>query len=344
MTSQTMPISNLDRGHSMIVERLSSDHKLVRSDFEAKKQTLVFIDQSVKDFMMLMSGIQADVEARLITASEDGIQQITQILSQSTSVKNVHLIAHGSSGSLKLGCTELNLNNIEEYAEQLKDWSNSIGEASLLIYGCEVAAGNTGIRFLERLHQLTKASITASTQKVGSFAQGGRWQLDYQIGSYTDELVFLPRVKENYAGVFANYNESVSGDISDDPSAPLFLQLSSGVNSLRATSSAGDLEYVTVNVPEGYQLETLILASYNSSDEIAFAAVQEGTVFTEFGIPSEIDVSNLLGWSHISAGQVGTNVLDNIGRGSGSIGFTGPLPSGDYTFWLQQTGVHRLIL
>ncbi|GFE67445.1 hypothetical protein CFPU101_00550 [Chroococcus sp. FPU101] len=322
----------------MIVERLSSDHKLVSSDFEAKKQTLVFIDQSVKDFMMLMSGIQADVEARLITASEDGIQQITQILSQSTSVKNVHLIAHGSSGSLKLGCTELNIDNIEEYAEQLKNWSNSIGGASLLIYGCEVAATLTGIRFLERLHQLTKASITASTQKVGSSEQGGRWQLDYQIGQVSSELTFLPFIKDHYSGVFANYNENVNGDISDDPENPLFLQLAAGVNSLRATSSAGDIEYVTVNIPAGFQLESIILASYNSTDDIAFAAVQEGTTFTEFGLPSEIDVSRLLGWSHINANQVGTNVLDNIGRGAGTIGFTGPLASGDYTFWFQQTG------
>lgn len=333
-----MPISNYSQGSSITLERLSSRSNAVSSDSSAKKQTLVFLDRSLKDVMMLVNGVQADVEAILLDPEQDGIKQITQILTQYPAVKSVHLVAHGSSGSLKLGSTELNLDNIDDYAEQLKNWSNRINGASLLIYGCEVAAGETGIDFLEQLHHFTQANIAASTAKVGSFEQGGRWQLDYQIGQVTDELVFLPFVQENYSGVFANYNESVSGDISDNPAAPLVLQLGTGVNSLRATSSAGDIEYVTVNVPNGFQLDSLNLASYISTDDVAFAAVQRGTVFTEFGLPSEIDVSNLLGWSHINAGQVGTDILDNIGRGSGSISFTGPLPSGDYTFWFQQTG------
>jgi hypothetical protein len=333
-----MPISNYSQGSSITLERLSSRSNAVSSDSSTKKQKLVFLDQSLKDVMMLVNGVQADVEAILLDPEQDGIKQITHILTQYPAVKSVHLIAHGSSGSLKLGSTELNLDNINDYAEQLKDWSKSMGGASLLIYGCEVAAGEKGINFLEQLHHLTQANLAASTAKVGSSEQGGRWQLDYQIGQITDGLAFLPFVQENYSGVFANYDEGVSGDISDDPGAPLVLQLGTGANSLRATSSAGDLEYVTVNIPEGFQLDSLNLASYNSTDDVAFAAVQRGTVFTEFGIPSEIDVSNLLGWSHINAGQVGTNILDNIGRGAGSIGFTGALPSGDYTFWFQQTG------
>lgn len=263
-----MSISNYSQGNSTTLERLSSRSNAVSSDSSAKKQTLVFLDRSLKNVMMLVNGVQADVEAILLDLEQDGIKQITQILTRYPAVKSVHLVAHGSSVRLKLGSTELNLDNIDDYAELLKNWSNRIGRASLLIYGCEVAADTTGIDFLGRLHQFTQANIAASTTKVGSSKQGGRWQPDYQIGQVTNELAFLPFVQENYFDVFANYNEGTSGDISDDPSNPLVLQLGTGVIFLRATSFAGDVEYVTVNVPERFQLDSLKLASYISTDEL----------------------------------------------------------------------------
>lgn len=133
-----------------------------------------------------------------------------------------------------------------------------------------------------------------------------------------------------------NYNETTNGDISGDPASPLALDLAEGVNSLQATSAAGDIEYVTVTVPEGSQLDSVELASYTSEDEIAFAAVQEGSVFTE--PPTGTNVENLLGYSHFGADDLGDDILDNLASGEGAIGFTSPLPSGEYTFWLQQTG------
>ncbi|MEA5621261.1 Ig-like domain-containing protein, partial [Cronbergia sp. UHCC 0137] len=134
------------------------------------------------------------------------------------------------------------------------------------------------------------------------------------------------------------YNEATDGDISGDRNAPLQLELQQGTNSLTATSVRNDVEYVTVRVPEGYQLDSLVLAGYESDDEIAFAAVQRGSVFTE---PlTDTNVANLLGYGHFGPGfnQLGTNILDDLGQGEGAIGFSGALSSGEYTFWLQQTG------
>ena len=36
--------------------------------------------------------------------------------------------------------------------------------------------------------------------------------------------------------------------------------------------------------------------------------------------------------------MLGTNILDDMGVGSGAIGFIPPLGAGTYSFWLQQTG------
>ncbi|MCG8405368.1 MAG: PEP-CTERM sorting domain-containing protein [Phycisphaerales bacterium] len=134
------------------------------------------------------------------------------------------------------------------------------------------------------------------------------------------------------------YDEAVDGDLSGDRLAPTTRTLSIGSNTLAATSVSGDLEYVTLTVPPSFQLDAIILDSYVSPNVQSFAAVQNGTVFTES--PASPNPANLLGYSHFGTGpgQVGTDILDDISTGAGAIGFSPPLPSGDYTFWLQETG------
>ncbi|EAW36003.1 hypothetical protein L8106_22446 [Lyngbya sp. PCC 8106] len=134
------------------------------------------------------------------------------------------------------------------------------------------------------------------------------------------------------------YDEAVSGDISTDPNNPLELPLSEGITPLSATTSDGDQEYVTVTIPEGFQLDTLVLESFSESN-VAFIGVQEGDTFTEPLNDSAVR-GNLLGYALFGEPrQVGTDILDNIARGWAAIGFEGALPGGVYTFALQQIGI-----
>ena len=84
-------------------------------------------------------------------------------------------------------------------------------------------------------------------------------------------------------------------------------------------------------------LAALGLPFYESVNERSFIAVQEGTVFTEPTNPADIDVANLLGYALFGDATVGGDNLQLIGAGEGAQGFTGPLPAGDYTFWIQET-------
>ncbi|MGH1392461.1 MAG: Ig-like domain-containing protein, partial [Trichormus sp.] len=199
---------------------------------------------------------------------------------------------------------------------------------------------------------LTAAVVQAPSNGTLNFNSDGSFAYTPNAGFIgTDSFTYLAndsKVNSTPATVSINvnpvtpvpgtYNEAINGDISGDRNSPLVLQLIEGTNSLTATSVRGDREYVTFTVPEGYQLDTLVLAAYESTDDVGFAAVQRGSVFTE--PPTGTNVANLLGYSHYGPGldQLGTNILDDLGRGEGAIGFTGALPSGEYTFWLQQTG------
>lgn len=134
------------------------------------------------------------------------------------------------------------------------------------------------------------------------------------------------------------WDEGVDADISDDRLNPDSAALALGSNELIATSVSGDREYITLNVPGGTVLSKIVLNAYAGLDQTAFIGVQSGTTLTE--PPTGTDVTQLLGYSHFgpNIAPVGTDYMSAISTGAGSMGFTPPLPSGDYTFWMQQTG------
>lgn len=140
----------------------------------------------------------------------------------------------------------------------------------------------------------------------------------------------------------ASYDEAVNGDLSGVRSAPSSLALEAGSNPISGVTIAGDLDYLTLHVASGYALSQLVMTSFVSADNLAFMAIQSGTQFTE---PNDAaNVANLLGWTHVGPeiGAVGTDYLALMGGGSGAIGYTGPLPSGDYTLWIQQTNAQSV--
>lgn len=134
----------------------------------------------------------------------------------------------------------------------------------------------------------------------------------------------------------ALHDEAVNGDISSDPNNPLPLQLADGDNQIRGSVVAPDVDYITVNIPAGSQLSGLVLDEYVSLSTRSFIAVQAGSVFTE--LPATAAVENLLGYAHFGTDMLNIDILEAIATGPGSQGFSGALPAGDYTFWIQETG------
>ncbi len=131
------------------------------------------------------------------------------------------------------------------------------------------------------------------------------------------------------------HDEAVDGDITDDPNNPLPLQLADGDNTISGSVVSPDRDYITINVPAGSQLSGIVLDEYTSTGIQSFIGVQAGSVFTE--PPTETVVENLLGFALFGSSMTGTDILPTIATGEGAQGFEGALPSGDYTFWIQET-------
>jgi hypothetical protein len=108
-----------------------------------------------------------------------------------------------------LGNSQLNLDNISKYADLLQHWQSQ----SILLYGCNVAAGDGGEEFIHKLHQITKATISASTTKTGNAALGGNWELEVNIPENNGtSLVFCGETLATYQGVFAIKQFGTSSD------------------------------------------------------------------------------------------------------------------------------------
>ena len=111
--------------------------------------SIVFIDTRVADYQVLIDGLAPGTEYFLIDAQADGLHQIVAQLQGRTDIDALHIISHGSQGTLYLGSTVLNGENLDDYQAQLAAIGSSLTEAGdILLYGCNVAASDSGIQFI----------------------------------------------------------------------------------------------------------------------------------------------------------------------------------------------------
>ena len=96
------------------------------------------------------------------TAGEDGIAKVGATLDGRSGIAAVHLVSHGSDGTVKLGSTQLDGTALFQRAGEIAAWSAALGaDADLLIYGCGVAAGSEGQALVHDLAALTGADVAA---------------------------------------------------------------------------------------------------------------------------------------------------------------------------------------
>jgi large repetitive protein len=188
------------------------------------RQQVVFIDAHVDDCQMLATGVLPGIEVVLLDPQRDGVQQISEVLAMISGIDTVHIVSHGSAGSIQLGNSFLNVENLSDRASELMGWAEHLAtNTDLLIYGCEVAQGKAGQNFIARLSELTGAAVAASTTKVGNAELGGKWQLDVTTGEITSSSAFTPEKMAAYGYVLANDNGGSATVGLRSASSPLLL-------------------------------------------------------------------------------------------------------------------------
>jgi len=177
----------------------------------APRTEIVFIESNVAGIDMLRDGIGAGKEVYVLDANQDGLQQIAAILAGRSGIDALHLISHGSEASVNLGSLLLDGSDLSAHLNELQSIGQSLSkDADILLYGCNIGAGEAGRQLIDDLAVATGADIAASNNLTGSSTLGGDWNLEVMQGNIDEPTIVTPVLAQLYQDVLSISSTTVS--------------------------------------------------------------------------------------------------------------------------------------
>ena len=248
----------------------------------------VLIDSRVQNIDSVRAGLASDAVCILLDPLLDGVEQIAAALVGVTDLDSIHIVSHGSEGTLYLGNTILTSDNLNVYSSKLAAIGavlNSAGD--LLLYGCNVGGGATGQSFIDNLARYTGADVAASTDYTGSAVFGGDWVLEASSGAI--EAPVLAPVE--FAGLLAAPVVTPAGvlDASFGIDGKLITKIGVSEDVITSMALQADGKIVaagySLNGSNGYDFA---LARYNANGTLDTTFDTDGKLTTQIGTSSEL--------------------------------------------------------
>ena len=168
---------------------------------------VTFIDTNIDEYQRIADSVIAG-DVFLLDTVQDGVSQITKILSQYDNLTGLHIVSHGRAGELQLGSTTLDAQSLDSYQDELLVWSDALTEgADVLLYGCDVAAGAHGSDFVQDLSAALDADVAASDDLTGSEALMGDWDLEFRTGAIEADATLSQNISAAFEGVLASFSD-----------------------------------------------------------------------------------------------------------------------------------------
>ncbi|MEG4839868.1 DUF4347 domain-containing protein, partial [Microcoleus sp. B9-D4] len=162
-------------------------------------KNVLFLDARVENGDSLARGATADTEVFVLDSTRDGVEQITRILAVCSDLDSLQIVSHGREAGVQLGSIELCNDNLQTYSHLLQQWGKALSQrGDILLFGCSVAAGESGEAFVRRLSLMVGADIAASDNLTGSAALGGDWELKFATGEIKAKIAIEKEVLEAY--------------------------------------------------------------------------------------------------------------------------------------------------
>ena len=228
------------------------------------RNELIFIDETVTDSDQLINDLLSkesdnrNFTVVVLDSEKNGIDQITEVLQNHQGLDAVHIISHGTQGSVTLGNTQLNSSNLDDYSTTISLWQNSFDEdADFLIYGCEIAGNIAGESLTEQLSILTGTDVAASVDDTGNSARGGDWKLEFTTGNIETEIAFSKKTQHSWDGLLAyntyrdefNAPSLINSDGSQDWSSGAWQEISDD-----GSANSGNVMVTTVLEEQGLHI------------------------------------------------------------------------------------------
>ena len=199
----------------------------------ALRSEVFFVTGDLPDLATLLGGLPVNAEVHVLDATQDGLTQMASLLAGRSGLDAIHILSHGSSGALQLGTSTLNDAALTSRATDLAQIGQSLAaEGDILLYGCNVAAGDAGARFIGKLAQATGADVAASDDLTGAAALSGNWVLEVRLGD-----IETPAISAAQAGLYREVLNISSAIIT-------FATSIANLNDNGGTIAANNVEYM----------------------------------------------------------------------------------------------------
>jgi large repetitive protein len=275
--------------------------------------SIVFLDSRVEQKESLISSFSADTEYYLLYDEFDGIAQIADVLAAKSDYSSIHIISHGSPGSITIGSTLLDDSTLDGYADALAQIGHAFqANADLLLYGCNVGAGDAGQQFVEHLSQLTGLDIAASNDPTGGAIAGGDWALEVQAGAVETHA----EVSAEYTTLLGNHAPNISISAPTTISFAPKIDYTTGEQPVSVTSTDIDGDGYTDLLVANQLSNTVSVLKNNGNgtfaEKIDYAAGDEPYSLTSADIDGDGDTDLLVA----NEGRNTVSVLKNNGNGT----------------------------
>ena len=279
-------------------------------------KNLYIIDSAVIDYGTLVADLPEGSEWFILDSDQDGLLQLQEILANYSQLDSIQILSHGSPGVLYLGSTVLTEITLDHYDLALAQIRESLAEdADILLYGCEVAAGEAGRRFINKLAEYCAANVAANENLTGARELGGSWSLTktscvikaqvFESDSYPHALIYTASIiggngndtltgSATYNNWIVGYggNDSITGGTGDDT-------LNGGTGNDTLIGGKGNDVYSVDSVQD------VVIEDVSSGTDIVNASIS-------YTLPDNIE--NL--WAE--ANGTGNNLNNYITGGAGS--------------------------
>ncbi|ELX11797.1 putative surface layer protein [Janthinobacterium sp. HH01] len=176
-------------------------------------KSVLFIDAGVAGAAALADGVADDVLVVRLAAWRDGVEQIADVLRrmQGLDLDSIQIVSHGAAGRMQLGTALLDGDGLARYADALREWGGALRPGGdLLLYGCDLAQGDSGRAFVDGLAAASGADVAASTNVTGA---GGDWRLEYSSGAIEAAGALGVQAEATYDHSLALVNGGANGTI-----------------------------------------------------------------------------------------------------------------------------------
>ena len=316
------------------------------------KKEVAFIDTSVANYLALEAGIHDGIAIVEIGGGQSGLAQIAQWAEGHSGFDAIHILSHGSEAQVNIGTdvvTDASLSTAVVQAELAEIGHALKAGGDLLVYGCDVAKGADGQKFITDLSANTGADVAASTDITGAAAMAGNWTLESSVGAI-DVSAFVITDWNDVLGTVTDFfspSSSIGGalttsstifavkpdsygdtfyitGIADGTVISLFMHQTSGWDPYLIVRNASDAN-IASNDDSGGALDSYISSiAWNSNYTIvatAYSGLTTGsyTLYTSAGVlhsnsaPVAVaDTATAVEAGGVANGTAGTNPTGNV--------------------------------